>query len=73
MPSARDPERFHEEASEIAHALVAIAERITPSTVATRRQSVAAIVVDAKRKVTVNGREVVVQRPRLPFRIHHGR
>jgi hypothetical protein len=70
VPCARDPERFHEEASGIAHRLTVIAEALKATTVAERRRNTDFAVPKAATSVVVNGRTVRVQRGRLPYRIH---
>jgi hypothetical protein len=73
IPLNSDPERFHEEKSEIARGLIDIAEGVSPGG---RRASVpVAVEVSEKRRgrvvahsvVLVNGRRVTVQARRMPF------
>lgn len=80
VPVSGDPERFHMEASEIAHDLVLVAEQIVPSTLADRRtrdrteSQMRPVSPTLGRTVitttVIAGRRVAVQRRRLPFAVH---
>lgn len=65
LPDRHDPERFHEELSEIAHCLGALANGLRPIGPAPKGRPEVVTTV-------VNGRRIAVQRQRLPFAIFVG-
>jgi hypothetical protein len=69
VPDRHKPERFHEEVSEIAHALHDIAAKmgVTPG-VAKPKPSRRQVVIST----LVNGRRITVQKPRPSFAIFIG-
>ncbi len=74
-PLVRQPERFHEERSEIAHDLAELAREVSPRN--RPRSAIAVDVSDIRRGrimttgLTVNGRRIVVQRRRA-FAVYVG-